>query len=572
MFTAKRQAKTAPKTKASATTTTAVPSTKNAFLQGGLKKTAETRSGNNALKYSTTGNEFVDQFTKLGEYKKPRAYADIAKDASTLWGVNPLLSVCFILYLRMITRIVSFFDGTKTTVPQRGAGLKHEAIVRMVWLHVNHRETFWKNIQLFIAVGSWKDVIQMLSYDLQYNDWDNRVLDWEQFKGLIAAGLENPKTSNLLKKYLPQIKSNSQCKTLESQIDNTIAKWICHNLFGDKENGATYKKYRKLKVSGTAHSWQQLISKHHMLEINFDTVHGRALAQMVSGKFIKNNNLQVAYEKWLAAKPVAKFTGYAHELFATTPSAQYQIDTLNKQFLGLVETAQKGVKKGTSMIVVRDTSNSMSSNCPGTKMACGDVAKALALFFSHMLPEGAFANSYIEFNSVAKMCQWKGSTPWEKWSNDHANFVGGTDFQTVINLFCTIKATGIPESEFPTGILCVSDGEFNPASALSETNVAMAFKKLANAGFSKDYINNFKIVLWNLQNSYYGAGRSGNKFETFGDVENVFYFGGYDGSVISFLTGAELKQKDGTVISVAKTAAELFEAAMQQEVLQRVEI
>jgi len=554
--------------------------TTNGFVQQGLKKSAQTKSGNGALKYTTTGNDFVDQFSKTGLYKQPRGYNDIASDMSTLWAINPKMTVAFTLFLRMITRVVSFFTGEKTTTVQRGSGLRHEGITRSLWIAVNHPTVFWKNIELFISVGSWKDVIQLLSYDLQYNGWEGRQLHWDEFGKLLLAGLENPKTNNLVKKYLPTIKSNKKCTTLASQADNIIAKWICSLLFGSKKENesASYKKYRQLKASGNAHVWQQLISRGKMLEINFDTVHGRALSLLVSGKFIANNKLEKQYETWIASKPVAKFTGYVHELFEKystvgkyqhpnldlTTLKKYQIHTINKQFDGLVETAKKNAKKDTSLIVVRDTSLSMSSLAPGTKLSCYNIGKALALFFSEMLPAGAFANSWIEFNTTAKMHTWKGKTATEKWMNDHSGIVGSTNFQSVIELFCQIKRQGVAESEFPTGILCISDSEFNPTS-LGKTNVETARATLTKAGFSETYVNNFKIVLWNLQNSYYGKG-SGEKFETYGETENVYYFGGYDGSIIAFLTGVEGQKKE------PKTDVELFEAAMDQEVMARIEM
>jgi hypothetical protein len=538
--------------------------TPNAFVNAGLKNAARTLSGNGAEKFSTTGNAFVDQFSKLGLYKQPRNYSDIATDTSTLWAINPRMTVAFILFIRLITRVVSFFNGSKTTTVQRGAGLRHEGITRMVWLAVNHPQTFWKNIELFISVGSWKDVIQMLSYDLQYNGWEGRQLHWDEFSKVILAGLENPKTTHLVRKYLPQLRANSKCRTLEAQADNVIAKWLCSQLFGNKQTSSTYKQYRQLKSSGTAHVWQQLISKKKLLEIDFSTVHGRALSQLVSGKFLANNGLEKKYEEWIASKPIAKFTGYVHELFATKPSKKYQIDTINAQFKGLVETAKKNAVTGTSLIVVRDTSASMSSTAIGTKQSCYEIGKALALFFSEMLPDGYFASSWIEFNSDAKMHQWKGSTPWEKWTNDRSSYIGGTDFQSVIRLFARIKSTGVPEEQFPTGILCISDSEFNPTS-LGKTNVETAYSTLRSAGFSKDYISNFKIILWNLQSNYYGRG-TGEKFETYGETKNVYYFSGYDGSTIAFLTGVQGQDK------VPQTDVELFEAAMNQEIMNTIEI
>lgn len=539
----------------------------NPFLNAGMKTSAKTKSGNGAEKFSTTGNDFVDQFGKIGSMKEPRSYADISKDISTLWAQNSYLTICFSFFLRMITRTTQLFDGSKTSVVQRGSGLKHEGITRMIWLSINHSDSFWKNIHLYISIGSWKDIFYMLSYDLQYNGWKDRKLDWDKFGKLILTGLENPNTSELVKKYLPQIKSNSQCKTIESQADNIIAKWVCSLLFGGKEGyqASTYRLYRKLKVSGKAHQWQQLISqgKHNL--VDFNTVHGRALSLMVSSKYLANQGLEAAYEAWITSKPIAKFTGYVNELFAKIPQKKYQIDTLNSQFKGLVETAMKNAKTNTGMIVVRDTSASMDSIATGTKQSCYDVAKALALFFSEMLPKGHFANSWIEFNSRAKMHQWKGSTPFEKWSNDGSNFVGSTNFESVIDLFGKIKAQGVEEKDFPSGILCISDSEFNPSS-LGKTNVEGALIKLEKYGFSKEYISNFKIVLWNLQNSYYGTG-SGEKFETYGDVPNVYYFSGFDGSIISFLTGVEGKES-----KAPSNAEELFEAAMNQEIMSMIRV
>lgn len=532
--------------------------TTSAFVNAGLKNSAVTVSENGAKKYSTTGNPFVDQFSKLGSYKAPRNFNDISQDCELLWGTNKKLAVLFIFYIRMINRISQFWNGSKTSVPQKGGELKHEGMFRMIWLHFKAPEIFWKNIDVFIAAGSWKDIITMLSYDLQYNGWADRKLDWTKFGNLILSGLENKHNSELLKKYLPQIKSNNQCKTLESQADNLIAKWICSLLFGTKgeESGTTYKRYRKLKTSGTAHEWQQLISQRKFDRLDFGKIHGRALNLLVRSKFLFNQNLSDKYAAWVE-KPETevKYTGFVHELFDKLPRTLSLLGkneqiTINKQFQTLV--TKGGEKSQSSLIVVRDTSGSMGSQATGTSMSCYNVAKALALYFSEFLT-GSFSNAWIEFNSTAKMHTWTGNNPIEKWYNDKSNYVGSTNFQSVIKLLCTIRQQGIPESEFPTGILCISDSEFNPTQ-LSKTNVDQALDTLRHY-FSNEYVNNFVIILWNLQ-SY----TRGNKFETFGDVKNVFYFSGYSASVISFLT------------SKIKTASELFEEAMNQELLNIIEV
>lgn len=554
-------------------------SPKSAFVKAGLKKGAETLSGNGALKYKTTGNPFVDQFGKLGSYKKPRTFQEIEVDCEALWAEDPLKAAKMAYYIRMITRTVDYELGA-TSTPQKGAELRHEGIMRFIWLlnKIQAGKAFstypYKEfLALIPAVGSWKDIITMLQYDLIYHGWKDRILPWDLFGLLILSALKDKRTSELMKKYLPQIRASSQCTTVEAQADTIIGKWICSLLFEPKneDDYSGYRKYRKLKASGTAHEWQKLISQKKMDLIDFSKIHGRALSLLVKSKFLKNQGLSEKYTAWVT-KPETKvkYTGFVHELFselganggysnkyATLSMVPIHMqETINKQFATLVEKGR--TDNITSLIVVRDTSGSMSSTATGTNMTCYAIAKALALYFSEFL-EGKFSDSWIEFNSDAKMHAWKGNTPVEKWFGDTTSFVGDTDFQSVIKLFCKIKAQGVPESEFPSGILCISDGEFNPTSALNETNVQRALKTLEAAGFSQEYIDNFVITLWNLQSRAYGPG-TGEKFETYGNVPNVYYFSGYSAATVSFLS------------SRIRTASELVDAALDQEILNLIKL
>jgi hypothetical protein len=546
-------------------TTNTVVKSNGSFVDSGLKMSSQTLSGNGALKYSTTGDDFVNQFGKLGQYKSPRSFEEISKDMSLLYSQDKNNAVKFLFYLRIITRQVSLFNGEKTVTTQRGAGLKHESIMRMLWLFSKDEKVFWDNIVLFLTIGSWKDLFEMMRYDLQYHGWDGKILNWDKLFDIIQLGLTNENFSDLIKKYLPHIKAKSKCKTVETQSNTLIGKFLSNKLFGQNK----YKEYRQLKTSGNAHQWQQLISQKDLDNIDFNKIHGRALSLLISGKFIQNNSLVEKYEAWIDSQPIAKFTGYPHELFtkkSLTSLREFQLKTINKQFKSLVETAKNGAKGDTSMIVVRDTSGSMGSPATGTTSSCGDVAKALALFFSEMLPSGHFSNSWIEFNSSAKLHNWKGIEPVDKWMNDKSNYIGSTNFQSVIDLFINIKKTGVSEGEFPTGIICISDSEFNP-SMLGKTNVETALTKLRSAGFSDEFVSKFKIVLWNLQSNYYGS-NTGSKFETHGNVGNVYYFSGFDGSVIVFLTGLEVNENKPE----PKNAKELFEAAMDQEVINLITI
>jgi hypothetical protein len=542
--------------------TSAIPT--QPFIRKGLEKAVTTTSlGNGAVKLTTTSNDFVDQFGKAAQYKAPRSFEEISKDQSLLFSQNKFMAIAMIIYLRMITRIVALFTGGKTSEVQRGQGLKHEGIFRMIWLHINAPDLFWKNIALFISVGSWKDVFVMLSYDLVYNGWEGRKLDWENFGKLLLAGLENPSHSELIKKYLPQIKANSACKTVEAQADNIIAKWICSLLFGSKQSASSYKNYRKLKSGGTAHQWQQLISQGKHKLVDFDTIHGRALSQLVSSKYLKNQGLEAKYQEWISKKPIAKYTGYVYELFTTlsSNSTKYQKDTINKQFMGLVETAKQNILPNNKLLAIIDTSNSMTAKVPGTNVSAYTVAKAMALFFSYML-EGIFKDVFFEFTDNTRMKRWKGDSPVDQFLNERSSIIGSTNFQSVAAELVSIRKSGVSEQDFPGGIICISDGCFNSAGP-NKTNTVAFKEKLLAGGFSPSFVNDFKIILWAIPNNYYGKAQTA--FEGFADTPNLFHISGLDPAGIAFITGT-------TKNAPATSSEDMLNIALNQEIMQLIQL
>ena len=549
---------------------------KNLFVQEGLKSSSETVSENGALKYSTSGNDFVDDFSSLSKYKAPRSFEEVSQTMQTLYSQNPIDAVKMAIYVRLITRKCQIMEGEKQVETledvQRGQGLRNEGIMRMLWLAIHYPNVFKANLPLFIAAGSWKDVITMMNLDLQYHGWGNKQLDWSFFGKVLKAGLINPNTTHLVRKYLPTIRTDAKCTTLESQADTLIGRWLAKQFFSEDEKFMAYKKYRQLKAQGTAHQWQQLISKQLYKELDFGKIAGRALALLVGSKFLKNHNLVEKYSEWISNNPVAKYTGFVFELFRpldtyygwdwSTPSVEPHVKaTINAQFAQLVQTGKEGINTNSGLLVVRDTSGSMGSAVPGCGMTAFAVAKAMALYFSEFLT-GYFANTFAEFSSDCKLRQWKGQTPVDKWINDECSCVGNTNFQSVINLFVKLRRQGVPESEFPKGILCISDGELDYCG--KSTNFRTAIATLIDAGFSKEYVDNFRIILWDIPNGYYG--KPTTKFEDFADAPNFFYMSGFDPSAISFImNGTEFKR-------TPRNAEELFKVAMDQELLNRVVI
>ena len=533
---------------------------KNTFILEALKASSETLSNEKALKYTTTTDDFVDNFAAISHFKVPRTYEEVAKDMYLLWSQNPLLCLKLAVYIRLITRKTKLLSSDVLEV-QKGQGLKNEGILRMYWIAINHPKTFKANIYYFISAGSWKDIFKMLSLDLN-NGWDNRKLDWNFLYTVILAGLQNSETTHLVRKYLPTIRTNKKCKTEESINNTIIGRWLARKFFACVDKYTAYRLYRQYKSEGVAHQWQQLISKQLYDSINFDKIAGRALALLVGSKFLENHNLDEKYSEWIKSKPVAKFTGYAFELLTQldTESSikEYRKDTINAQFKQLVEIEKENLKS--SLLVVRDTSGSMTAKAIGCKASSFSIAKSMAVYFSEFLT-GEFANTFAEFADECVLHTWKGNTPVDKYLNDNCRSYGGTNFQSVIDMFIKLKEN-VPEKDFPTGILAISDGEFSGYNTNTLTNFQLAIKRLKEAGFSEDYVNNFKIILGDIPNSYYGHYQV--KFEDFAEAPNFFYLSGYDPSVISFLLG---KGK-----TAPKNAKELFLAAMNQPLLNMLKI
>lgn len=539
----------------------------------------ETLSGNNALKYISSGDFFVDQFGSVSKFFGQRLKGDIYKDMAEAWKKDPLTALTFTFYLRTITRVVHFSDGTKTSTVQKGQGLRHESIYRMLWLSENHPEVFMKNLQLFLTIGSWKDIFVMLSYDLIDNTWENRKLDWNWMMTVILAGLQNPNISNLIKKYLPQIRVSSKCNTPSAKADNIIAKRICFHLFGQKTSGNTYRDYRKFKTSGNAHEWQKLISKHLFDKINFDTIAGRALSQLVSSQFLKNNNLVDKYEAWLSSKPVVKFTGYPFELFKHLALKEYQKKTIETQFQMLLEQAKSKMDvTGYRPIAVLDVSSSMNSKVyiAGGKISPQSslsVAAASALFFNEMYPESAFYDTFLYFSTQCKSMDVDKGSIYRKYISliNPSGWGGSTNLLSVFHYLADWRLSNpeVNEKLLPNMFVLFSDGEFNRVTSKEGhivTNIQAGKQLLLDSGYSKEYVESFGVCFVDIPNTFYHRVPP-PKFETFESTSNVFYFSGYDMSPLSFLFGIESFEKTSP-----KTAKELFEAAMNQEVFNRIEL
>lgn len=215
------------------------------------------------------------------------------------------------------------------------------------------------------------------------------------------------------------------------------------------------------------------------------------------------------------------------------------------------------MNRKTNLIAVLDTSGSMTSKAAGLEVSAYHVAKSIALYLSYLL-EGKFANTVLEFSNTCLMKEWKGDTPYEKFTKFHGDGYCGTNLMSVAQLLVSLRDKGYAEEDFPSGIICISDGEFN--SVGRNQSVFTAFRQLLRTRFSKEFVDNFVMVLWDIPNGYYSSSPR-PKFESLCDDAYTFYMSGLDPAGIAFLTGKT------PVESIPKNALELFQAAMNQELL-----
>lgn len=549
----------------------------NIFEKEMFKKEVKTTSGNGSVKYKTTGDIFLDDFAQLANYRELREMDDIFYTTQKLCNIDPVIALRLTVYLRLITRAPFFQD--KILGVHRGQGLKHEYIGRLYFFALNYPKMFKRNLDIFVAAGSWNDLFELLRTDLYYRGahrFTRRL-----FTTVIQYIVDNFKNENqvdLIKKYLPKINPSSKCTTPRKQANSIIGKLIAvWNERGNVDKKKAYANYRGFKASGKAHTWEQKISQQKYNEINFSLIAGRALSKLVKSKFLENHDLVNAYYQWLEKQPVAKFTGYPYELFKglyndlkfsvyyqePTHLKPYQISTLNKQFEGLIETAKKDMNTETSFIVCVDTSGSMKAKAIGTEVRSIEVAISMALYFSELL-KGDFANTFLEFAKETVIRTWNGNTPFEKWRNTAlSGECDNTNFLSIAELFVDLKSQGYNESEFPTGVICVSDGEFDEAPS-NKSNFEVFLEILRKGGFSNKFVDNFKLVLWDIPNVYYSGKNIRPKFEGIADRPNFYYMTGFDPAGIAFLTGTKYSP------SIPKTAEDLFKAALNQELIKKI--
>lgn len=540
----------------------------NLFMKAIGKNDVLTENG--AISNSSTGMAIVDQFGKAGNYMG-RNIKDVFKDQKTIWKENVINALRFPFYLRLISRTIKINDGFITDKVQHGQGLRDESFKRLLWIAKNHKEQFYNNLWCLPIVGSWKDLFQMMFYDVEF---ETNCLDRKIFFQLLKEGLSYEEHSELIKKFMPRIKSKSKLTTNWTKVMNDIAKEFAKFMNWDN------KTYNKFKSSGTAHEFQKQICGGMYKNINWNKIPGRALNLLVSSKFLENHNLVESYSEWLDKQPVAKYTGYVYELamayknsfknsFKNNKIPLYKSKTLDKQFDSLIETAQKDSIIKENVWCALDTSGSMGWTFNG-KVTAMDICLSLGVYFS-TLNKGAFHKNVIMFDNKSYVKQLNGSFT-EMLSQIPMNAMGGTNFQSVVDEICNIRLShrDIPLEDYPTTLLIVSDMQFNPSnnpySKVSDRSITTNYKEMKNklySVFPKKFVDSMKFIWWDVTSRK-------NDFPARIEDGGCYMISGFDGSIVNLILGEDKTKKE--VEKQTKTMEEMVEEALTQEILMQISL
>lgn len=506
------------------------------------------KTNKGALTNATSGNNLLDYFSVCSTYRD-REYNAVKEDLDCIWKQNPNTTLRIIFYNRMISRIPS--GSIETTDTQKGQGNRSEFRQSLRWLIEKHPDSLYKNLHLVPVVGCWKDL------------WHNDLLGYIDQSKVIDLIIDTLRGSDLyskqlLAKYLPKFRSKSNRSTSRHIDLNKFAGKIAARL------GIDNKNYRKLKSAGTAHEFQRLMCSNKWDKIDFKKVPGRALFNIAvrvnknGSTLIEKHGITSKYESWLSTQPVAKFTGFVHEL-VKQGSSHNKISrlTVNKQYKDLIQKARKSTKgKIENILCALDTSGSMAIGPYSVRPI--DVSIGLGIYFSD-LNEGYFHNKVFLFDTFCTPLSLSGSFTDKI---DHISLKTGwgcTNFSSIIDALVEMrkKNPNIPLSDYPTTILVISDMEFDVPKNQNKTNYEDAIRRLNTVG-----IQNMKFIWWNVN------GRKGNIPSTIED-EGTTLISGYDGAIITLLTG---EVKDDTDKVIKLTPLEQMNKVLDQEILRLLNV
>jgi len=469
----------------------------------------KTNEGANAYEHSL--NHALEFFSKAGSlYDTPRKQSFYNNESSALelfinsWIVDKPLSFALLLWLRDC---------------RGGAGNRSGSRAIYNWLAKNNPEWIRENLHQLPTVGRWDDLRSLFGTSLEKDAAElwAMALNEDEVKVLAAkwADRSDHPLREVLNLSVPQMR-----KLLASIRQNHIVE---------------HKMCQKL--------WEA---------IDYKTVPSVAMARYTKA-FKKHDE-----ERFQAFKNKVK-TGeekvhaevlFPHDCIRTALNGDPEMAEL--QFDALPNYLE-GEDEDERILVLSDTSGSMSVASLGGSVTAYDVSTGLALYCSSRMREDSpFYKRFIGFCSESTFKDWRNMSFSEALRNRKVfdGAVGATRIDTALDLILrTAIKREIAQELMPTTLLIVSDMQFHAGgSSTDDTEIEACLRKWNEAGYESP-----KIVYWNT------AGYAGQQATE--GMRNVGMISGFSPSILKSVLGGT----DFSPIAIMLRTLEKYEVVIPEE-------
>lgn len=429
----------------------------NAFVNGiGHKISAPAAqivtTDNGAKSYASTMNACLDFFRRAGSARGQNLNADFDR----AYQEDADLAIRGLLWLRDI----------------RGGAGEREAF-RKIMIHMSKHEKYASLLSTLIELtpeyGRFDD---LTIYDSGFAR--------EKALEVFANAIKNQ--NGLAAKWAPREKS-------KKVSDRRFAVDLANKL------GLNPKQYRKTIVELTKVVETQMCAKKWD-GINYSHVPSVATRRYTKA-FYKHDATRYAQFVADAANGKVKVNASAifpHDIIQE--SAIYDIGSTTEKLADAQWQAMPNFTNGRRILPVIDTSSSMTTLVPGTRMSHMHVAITLGMYVAEK-NTGAFNNVFLTFNDNPTLERIHSNRSIFRRYQDvkGSNWGGSTNFQKSFDLILkhAVK-NSVPQDQMPEIIIVVSDMQFNQAGNL--TNYQAIRQKYEDAGYKIP-----QIVFWQLNGS-----------------------------------------------------------------------
>lgn len=505
---------------------------------------------NGALQFENTGYAPLDLFFGLVRSAPPILVEQLM---SASWSENANETIRVLMHAR---------DA------RHGKGERSCASIALLWLRKNKPITYLRNLNTFIELGYFKDLLQIAG--AANDDGDHHLgagrdlVELDLFAAYLKADLETlkhhspggegdgesdsakptPISLSLAAKYAP-----SEGRSFDKKYK--FASRIARLLFPEEENPAKmYRTFLSLARSNIGIVESQM-SSSKWSEISYGKVPARA-HRTYRKAFLKHE--QERYDAYLAAvrdgKNKINTAGtQPHELVRQYLSI-YQAcgvdvdNTVEAQWNAIIHRLEDAGKLKQSLSVV-DVSASMS----GQPM---EVAVALGLVTAQ-LNRGCFSDRCITFSSTPQWEIIRGDSLRDKVENlSKAEWGMSTNLEAVLDLILdtAIKAK-CPQDDLPSTLFIFSDMQFDYACCNANTDTLY---KIMRRKYLKHKYKMPNVVFWNLRASH------GAQCPVTMDEAGTALVSGFSAELLKlFLDGEEL-----VPMTVMRKAIEPYSAEVEE--------